>query len=231
MTPKKPIGTDQPGPDDENAPRPCPEYPASEDDAPIVEEPAQVYQMTKYISIPEYLEMEDAADIKHEYYKGEIFAMSGAKWSHNIIVRNLLIGLGIRLKGSPCQPLGSDQRIHIPANTLFTYPDISVFCGKPESLENDQMNALNPSVLVEVLSRSTRSYDKGAKFKLYRDIPTFKEYLLVDSERIYAAVHTRSADGRWSLQEYHDPAGNLSLETLGLQIPLSEIYEGSGLLP
>src|SRR6185503_6229144 len=98
-----------------------------------VKEPAVAYSKNKY-TIAEYLEMENAATEKHEYYQGEIFAMSGPKFQHILVSRNLFLTLGQKLKGKPCQPLGSDMRIHIPKNTLFTYPDISIICGDPEFL-------------------------------------------------------------------------------------------------
>jgi len=152
-----------------------------------VREPAIAYGKQKF-SIQEYLEMEEAAAEKHEYYKGEIFAMSGAKWPHNTIFKNLFGTLFGKLKGKPCQPYGSDVRIHVEANTLFTYPDISIICGERSTLNNDDYNILNPTVIIEILSPSTKGYDRGDKFKLYRDIPTLKEYILVDSESINIEV-------------------------------------------
>ena len=116
-----------------------------------VREPAIAYGKQK-ISIAEYLEMENASPEKHEYYKGEVFAMSGAKVPHNIISRNLLVSLGQKLRGNPCQPFNSDQRIHVESNTLFTYPNISIICGDVITLNNDNYNVLNPSVIIEVLS-------------------------------------------------------------------------------
>lgn len=120
-----------------------------------VKEPLPAYNKDRY-TIEEYLEMENTATEKHEYYKGEIFAMSGAKLRHNIIATNLLVALGVKLSGKPCRPFGSDMRIHIPKNTLFTYPDISVVCGEVESRNNDEMNVLNPTLIIEVLSPSTK---------------------------------------------------------------------------
>ena len=152
-----------------------------------INEPTVAYSKQK-MSIQEYLEMENAADEKHEYYKGEIFAMSGAKMPHNRIASNLLIALGLKLKGKKCQPYGSDARIHIETNTLFTYPDISIICGEVITLNNDDYNVLNPIVIIEVLSKSTKNYDRGEKFKLYRDIVTLKEYILVDSESMHIEI-------------------------------------------
>jgi len=127
-----------------------------------VKELAIAYGKQK-ISIDEYLEMENASSEKHEYYQGEIFAISGAKVPHNIIATNLVVALTIKLKGKSCRPFNSDQRIHVEANTLFTYPDISIICGDIITRNNDDYNVLNPTVLIEVLSRSTKNYDRGEK--------------------------------------------------------------------
>ena len=125
-----------------------------------VNEPALAFNK-RYFTIDEYLEMENAADEKHEYFEGEIFAMSGAKMQHNIITSNILGSLWNKLRGKPCRPFGSDQRVHAEKNTFIAYPDISVVCGKIDTRQNDQYNVLNPTLLIEVLSPSTKNYDKG----------------------------------------------------------------------
>lgn len=188
-------------------------------------EPIPAYRENK-ISIEEYLEMENAADEKHEYYRGEVFARSGAKVPHNQITRNLLISLGTRLKGKKCEPFGSDARIHIPANTLFTYPDMSVICGEVITLNNDDYNVLNPTVIIEVLSAATKNYGRGEKFKLYHDIETLKEYILVDSESIHVEVFRLNAGGHWELEEYKMEKDIMVVKALDEKIPLSEIYDG-----
>lgn len=190
-----------------------------------VREPAVAYGKQKF-TIQEYLEMENAATEKHEYYKGEIFAMSGAKVRHNTIARNLLVSLGSKLKGKKCQPYGSDQRIHIPSNTLFTYPDISIICGEIITLNNDDWNVLNPTVIIEILSPSTKNYDRGEKFKLYRDIPTLKEYMLVDSESIHIEVFRLNEKNHWELEEYDSFSDQIPIKAIQENILLSEIYDG-----
>ena len=190
-----------------------------------VHEPAVAYGKQK-ISIEEYLEMENEAMEKHEYYQGEIFAMSGAKVPHNTVTKNLSGILFGKLKGKKCQPYGSDQRIHIPSNTLFTYPDISIICGEIITLNNDEYNVLNPSVIIEVLSKSTKNYDRGEKFKLYRDIPTLKEYVLVDSETIHIEVFRLNENNHWELEEYNSAENFLFIKVIDEKIDLSEIYEG-----
>ncbi len=190
-----------------------------------VREPAVAYGKNKF-TIEEYLTMEEEATGKHEYYRGEIFAMSGVLMKHNKIFSRLFGALLSRLKGKPCQPYGSDTRVHIPSNTLFAYPDITVICGEEETLDDDDFNVLNPTVLIEILSKSTRSYDRGDKFKLYRDIPTLKEYVLVDSEKVGAEVFRLNETGHWELEEYKLDTDQLLIKAIHIEIGLDEIYEG-----
>ena len=190
-----------------------------------IKEPAVAYGKEK-ISIKKYLEMENAAVEKHEYYKGEIFAMSGSKVPHNAISGNLYVALANRLKGKKCKPFNSDQRIHIPPNTLFTYPDISIICGEVITLNDDDYNVLNPVTIIEVLSKSTKNYDRGEKFKLYRDISTLKEYILADSESIQIEVFRLNEKSHWELEEYNSINDLLHVKVIKEKIPLSEIYEG-----
>src|SRR6478735_1426132 len=189
-----------------------------------VKEPAIAYSQQK-ISIEAYLEMENAALEKHEYYQGEVFAMSGAKVPHNTITGNFFVALANKLQGQKCKPYNSDQRIHIPSNTLFTYPDISIVCGEVITLNDDEYNVLNPAVIIEVLSKSTKNYDRGEKFKLYRDIPTLKEYILVDSESVHIEVFRLNENNHWELEEYKDLKGYLRVKTITEDVSLAEIYE------
>lgn len=121
---------------------------------------------------------------------------------------------------------GSDLRIHIPQNTLYTYPDISIICDEPQISEEDEETVISPTVLIEILSPSTKNYDRGDKFKLYRDIPTLREYILVDSQTISVEAFRINNIGRWELEEYKETSENLRLPTLGISVPLTEIYAG-----
>jgi Uma2 family endonuclease len=194
-----------------------------------VREPAVAYGKQR-LTIEEYLEYEKNSDVKHEYYQGEIFAMSGAKVGHNKIVMNVTLALGVRLRGKSCSPFNSDQRIHIPQNTLFTYPDISIVCGEVKTLNNDEFNVLNPSVIIEVLSPGTKNYDRGEKFKLYRDITTLKEYILIDSQFINIEAFRLNTIGHWELEEYKSVKNTLEIPSIDVSIPISEIYEASAAL-
>ena len=173
----------------------------------------------------EYLELERLSTVKHEYYKGEIFAMSGASLHHNIIASNFFGHLFLKLKGNKCRPFGSDLRIHIPKNSLYTYPDISIICGKVEAIDNQFDTATNPTVIIEILSPSTRNYDKGEKFTLYRDIESLQEYIVVDSEKISVEKYIRNEDGSWRFTEYKSLDQGISLDSVSVEIKLNEIYD------
>lgn len=170
--------------------------------------------------------MENAALEKHEYYQGEVFAMSGAKLPHVTISGNLLVALSNKLKGKKCKPFNNDLGVHIPVNTLFTYPDISIVSGEVITLNDDEYNLLNPTVIIEVLCPSTKNYDRGEKFKLYRDIATLKEYILVDSQSIHIEIFRLNATNHWELEEYKDINNNLLIRSINETIPLTDIYEG-----
>jgi len=191
-----------------------------------VNEPALAYGKQS-CTIEEYLELERDATQKSEYYKGEIFAMSGPKYQHVLISGNIFSQLKNKLKGRPCQPLNSDMRVHIPKNTLFTYPDISVVCGEPEFLNNDEWNLLNPTVIIEVLSPSTKNYDRGDKFNLYRDIPSLREYILVDTDTISIEGFYINGHGQWELKEYKKIEDSVQIKSIKVTLKIDAIYEGA----
>ncbi len=171
----------------------------------------------------EYLEFDASSPEKHEFYDGQIFAMSGGTFNHSTIGLNIATTLRTQLRGKPCQPMNSDMRVHTPSG-LDTYPDISVFCGEPELSDKDR-TLHNPVVIIEVLSPTTRSYDRGDKFWHYRSIPTLQDYLLIDSESIYVEHHQRQKRDEWLLHEYRNLENTLTLNTLGLTLALSMFYE------
>ena len=151
--------------------------------------------------------------------------MSGASLRHNDIFHNVYGALIVFLKGKNCKPYGSDLRIHIPENTLYTYPDISVVCGKPETSDSYADNVINPSLLTEILSQSTQNYDRGTKFHLYRSIKTLQEYILIDSMSISVEIFTREQDNSWKLTEFKQLHDSFTIRTIGLALHLKDIYE------
>jgi Uma2 family endonuclease len=200
-----------------------------EDEYKNVEDPKAAYRK-RYMTEEEYLAFEDASDQKHEYYQGEVFAMAGASDVHNEIFSNLFIALGDRLKGKTCRPYGSDKRMKIPHNTLYTYPDISIYCKGSSPFDSGSKVSQDPAVLIEILSESTRDYDCGRKFKLYRDIPTLKEYILVDSETIGVENFRLNLVNHWELEEYKTVDQNLFISSLDVTISLREIYANTNLI-
>ncbi len=187
-----------------------------------VKEPAPKYN---YVSSEQYLELERASGVKHEYYKGEVYAMSRASLSHNDIFHNVYSSLAAFLKGKNCKPYGSDLRIHIPENTLYTYPDISIICGKPETTDRFFDSIINPSIIIEILSKSTKDYDRGTKFNLYRGIKTLKEYILIDSTAVSVEVFTKQDDNSWKLIEFKQLSDSFFIATISLTLHMKDIYD------
>jgi len=140
--------------------------------------------------------------------------------------KQLLLSIkdALRKKQKTCRVFPSNLRIHIPANTLYTYPDVSVICGEPQFTDDNFDVITNPIVLVEVLSESTKSYDRGEKFKLYRDIETLQNYALVTSDSHLVEVFTKKTDNFWELRIYENLDENVELGSLAISVSMQEIY-------
>jgi Uma2 family endonuclease len=178
----------------------------------------------------EYLERERRSETKNELNHGAIVAMAGATPKHNAIAMNVGSALKARLKGRRCLVFSSDQRVHVEATGLFTYPDVTVVCDKPQFHPKDKDTLLNPKVLVEVLSSSTEAYDRGAKFAHYQSIRSLEEYVLVTQVGKRVDHFRRLETGQWLLTVSEGDDAVLVLPGLGCEIPLSEIYENTDLL-
>lgn len=167
----------------------------------------------------EYLRMEADSAIKHEFYRGEIYAMAGARLRHNVIAANTVAALVNLLRGSPCVTFNSDQRIHVKDPVRFyTYADGGVACGRLQLSDKDGMSLENPTLLFEVLSPSTRDYDRGAKLFLYQQIPSLSVVLLIDPSARLVERHLRAPHG-WTSETHRDGAialfeGHVTLEDL-----------------
>ena len=180
-------------------------------------------QPQRHYSLNDYFAIETDSPIKHEYYRGEVFAMAGASVAHNHIAANVLTLLRTGLRGGTCNAFGSDLRVCTPSG-LYTYPDVMVICGAVALVEDRPDTAINPTVLVEVLSDATRDYDRGEKFTLYRTIPTFKEYLLIEQSQVLVEHHRRGQRGAWRSRTYKRLYAGIPLASVGLDLALSEIY-------
>jgi Uma2 family endonuclease len=183
-------------------------------------------QPKPYYSFEDYLAAErECIDEKHEYVAGQVFAMTGATYNHNLIVTNLAGQLSTRLKSHPCTVLSSDMRLRIQIADACTYPDILVLCDSP-SFHDGRKDVLTDATLVaEVLSPSTEGYDRGRKFALYRRLPSLRQYLLVAQDRCAVDVFTRQPGDRWLLEAYTDPRDEIPLDSIGCALPVGEIYD------
>jgi Uma2 family endonuclease len=172
----------------------------------------------------EYLEREREAETRSEYRNGEIVAMSGASPAHVRIVRNLVSKIDFQLGDGPCEVFSNDLRLGARAANLYAYPDVIVTCGELEIADSHNDILLNPIILIEVLSKSTRRYDRGEKFASYRTIPSLKEYLTVDQYRIHIEHWSRQADGQWPSREFRDANAVIRLESVAIELRVADIY-------
>jgi Uma2 family endonuclease len=172
----------------------------------------------------EYLALERSAREKSEYVNGHIYAMAGASRPHNLIVANIIGELRTRLRGRPCEAYVSDMRVKVQRTGMYTYPDVVALCGEPRLEDAELDTLLNPSVIVEVLSPSTESYDRGEKFAHYRRLDTLQEYVLVAQVR-HRIEHFRREGDHWVLTEISDPGEELTLSSLGCTLAVADIYD------
>ena len=186
-------------------------------------------QPKTFLTPEHYLAIEREAEYKSEYYQGEMFAMAGAGWVHNLLVANLIAGLHPQLRSRPCRVCPSDMRVRVRATGLYTYPDVVVVCGEPQFLDERRDTLLNPSLLIEVLSPTTEAYDRGQKFEHYRSIESLREYLLVASDRVHVDQYTCQADGRWLLTSADRLEDSLDLQSIGCRLALLDLYEKTDL--
>jgi Uma2 family endonuclease len=178
-----------------------------------------------YLTPEQYLEIERKAEYKSEYYRGEMFAMAGAKWNHNLIVAHLIMQLGLQLRSRPCSVTPGDMRVHVNATGLYTYPDVVVVCGEPQFLDGELDTLLNPTLIAEVLSPSTEAYDRGRKFEQYRSLESLAGYLLISSQRVSAELFARQSGGRWLLTAAGSLEDTLELPVIGCRVALADVYE------
>jgi Uma2 family endonuclease len=172
----------------------------------------------------EYLALERKAAFKSEFYRGEMFAMAGASEEHCLIKDNLAGEARYQLKGGPCRVVTSDLRVKVDATGLYTYPDVVIYCDRPQFEDNVLDTLLNPRAIVEVLSDSTEKYDRGAKFAQYRQIPSLQEYVLVAQDQPLVERYVRQPGGDWLLTEFAGREREFAFASVPARVPLAEIY-------
>jgi len=175
-------------------------------------------------TVEEYLALEREAEFKHEYISGEIVAMAGATREHILITGNIAQRLRNQLEGSPCETYSNDMRVRTTPSD-YVYPDVVVVCDEPQFEDNEFDTLLNPTVVIEVLSKSTEARDRGEKFSDYRGIASVKDVVFVSQYRMRAEHYVRQANGEWILHEATLPSETITLESIGCTLTLAEIYE------
>ena len=178
----------------------------------------------KYLSPEEYLKIERDAVTKSEYYKGEMFAMSGSTVNHNIISGNIFAALHIQLNNSDFIVFTGDVKICVSENGLFTYPDVSVISSNIIYYDESKDVVMNPVVIFEVLSKSTQRYDRGGKFMLYKEIDSLEEYILVSQNEIKIEHYTRQNVSDWHKTEINNTEQEIFLKSISCSIKVSDVY-------
>ena len=188
----------------------------------------------RFISEEEYAEMEEISNEKHEYFDGQVYAMSGGTNRHAVICLNAGGTLRENLKGKTCRAVGSEQRVKIEATGLQTYPDASIYCADARFAGKGDQILLSPVVIVEVLSPGTEKYDRGDKWSHYQQIPSLRDYLLITQSHIRVEHFHRHDDESWLLKTYNSLDQTVRLESIDCEISLADLYDGveiSNVLP
>jgi Uma2 family endonuclease len=181
-------------------------------------------QSVQYISIEDYLAGELESQVKHEYLGGVVYAMAGARVVHNMIMMNLYGALHSQLRGKKCRPFSSDMkiRVQLPTQTRFYYPDASVICKSNPPMDSFQDQ---PSLIAEVISRSTRRIDEGEKKDAYQTIPSLSTYLLIEQDNSFVTVFRRTEQG-FVRETYRGLDASIPLAELDAELLLADLYEG-----
>jgi Uma2 family endonuclease len=186
-----------------------------------------VAQITKTTySLTEYLDLEENVETRNEFINGEIIAMAGETTNHNLVTGNMYLALRLGLKGKKNPVYIENVRVFIAEYNIFTYPDVIVLAGEPIYYTESKTTVINPVIIIEVLSESTKDYDLGRKFGYYRSLETLQEYVLIEPEDRLIMIYRRGNSKQWSLDILDRETDILQLTTISLDIPLSEIYEG-----
>ena len=182
-------------------------------------------QPNKKYTPSEYIALERNSETKSEFFNGEIFAMTGATERHNLITLNIAGGLWQQMKGRSCKTYSNDMRVKVSQTGLYTYPDVVGICDEPRFDDDHADTLLNPTVIFEVLSKTTEAYDRGEKFMHYRKIDSLKEYLLVSQNKRFVEHFFRQPDNNWLLFEKEGRASTLELKSINCRLSLAEVYD------
>jgi Uma2 family endonuclease len=180
----------------------------------------------KRLSLAEYLDLEQSEDVRYEYHDGYLTAMAGGSLNHGLICGNVFgeIREGLKRMGNPCRVINSEVKLHVEAVNSFLYPDAQVICGTIQKSKTEKNAVTNPTLIVEVLSRSTANYDRGDKFFFYRQIPSLEEYVLIEQEKPLVEIYSRQS-GLWDIRRFFGLQSQLELKSLGLHLAMDSLYQ------
>lgn len=176
------------------------------------------------LSVADYLAQERSAEIRHEYHQGELSAMAGGTRNHSLLGNAINTELNLICRRKGCFPFNGDMRIRIEAEDRFVYPEASVVCGQVISSLSDADSIINPMLVAEVLSESSEAYDRGEKFRLYRRLPSLREYVLISQQQVLTETYFREDSGSWTYQAWEGLEARMILRSLDAEIPLETIY-------
>ena len=179
----------------------------------------------RHYSTEEYFALEETTEYRNEYHDGEIIPMTGGSINHNQIIVNLIIALSLVLREQNYNVYANDLRLWIPRYREYTYPDVLIIKDEPVFEERRSDTVVNPSIIFEVLSKSTSSRDRGDKFTYYRSISEFQEYILIDQYQVHIEQFSKTPEGNWLLSESDAEDGILNLVSAKCQIPHRQISE------
>jgi Uma2 family endonuclease len=184
----------------------------------------QALKRVPFVTVEEYLAREREADYKSEYFNGEIFAMAGASEPHVLIVNGIIARLYLQLEHRPCKVYSNDMRLKVSPTGLYTYPDVMVVCGEVQFDDDEFDTLLNPTLIIEVLSKSTESHDRTTKFEHYSKLKSLREYLLVAQNRPRAELFTKEGEGRWAFLTFENLEDVVKLASIDCDLALKDIY-------
>ena len=173
----------------------------------------------------EYLALEAKAPYKSEYHDGKIIPITGGTTDHNRIVINLCSYLNFALKQQNAEVFAGDVRLWIPSYNIYAYPDVMVIKGEPIYEGENKTTVTNPLMIVEVLSQSTSSYDRGNKFRYYRSLPSLQEYILIDQYSYSVEQYIKNSQKQWFLSEYEKSNSFIVFNSIAGELIVKDVYE------
>ena len=179
----------------------------------------------RYYSPEEYLAQEEVAEFRSEYRNGEIVSMTGGSINHNQIAGNVYAFLKVMLRKTDIKPYIGDLRLWIPQYRQYTYPDVFLIQGQPVFQERRTDTITNPCLIVEVLSKSTKDYDRSDKFRYYRSIAELQEYVLINQYENEIEHYTKAEGNSWLFRAYESSTDKIAFTSINLEIAIADIYE------